>query len=403
MAKKEMAKKNILYVSSTPELAGANIVLMEIIKNLDRRKYHHLVLCPPQKVLREAPFYEVGVEVRYMKLGVLKRSLNPFKAIRFFVDSFSATIRLMRLIREDKIDLVHTNSSTVLSSLIAARLMKVPSIYHIHEIVSPKIVRYLLNAFAFNLIDKAVVASGPIRESLPAFKRNKITIVHNGIDMNKFDPNICGGGIRQEFGVDCRSPFIGVIGRLTPVKGQEYFIKACNEVSKEFPQARFIIVGQRFRELDFYIKKLRRMISSYDLDEKISFAFWRTDIPEIIASLDMLVQPSIRPEGFGLTIAEAMAVGKPVIATGGGPTDLITPDVGIIIKPKDPVALAKAIAYLIRNKEKAEKMGDHGRRRVEEKFNSPLAAEKINHIYQELLAGKNGGKNSASASLKEAS
>src|SRR3990172_6564774 len=115
-------KLNILYLNSTPEYGGANIQLIEIIRHIDLNKYRPVIVNPQQKVFRKADFTQFSEPVYTMRLGVIKRSGNPLTIFKFFTETLFAVPRLTKLIRRENIQIVHANTSTVISGAIAAKI-----------------------------------------------------------------------------------------------------------------------------------------------------------------------------------------------------------------------------------------------------------------------------------------
>lgn len=377
----------ILYVNSTPELGGANIQLINIIKRLDLDKYRPIVVNPPQRVYRTADFKQFGERVITLRLGIIKRSYNPLKALKFLIESVSGVWQIYGLMKKERIRIVHSNSSTVISGAIAAKLAGTPSVWHIHEVITPKLLRAALCRLVLALSDRVVAISNTVREQFPPNAQARVEVIYDGIDLSEFKLPAAetSASTRKRLGLPENVPVVGMVGRFVPRKGQRPFIKACARVSEEFPEARFVLAGQTFDELRSYTEGLKRLANGLGIGHKTHFDYWCDDLYALMSALDIFVHAYEKPEGFGLVVIEAMAMGKPVIGTIGGVREIITGDVGLVVPPRDPLALSDAIKSLLADRKRAHLMGLRGRDRVAEYFTVDRTAKRIEAVYQELL------------------
>ena len=184
---------------------------------------------------------------------------------------------------------------------------------------------------------------------------------------------------------------MGIIGRIDWWKGQNYFIEAMGQAVKTIPNLKGLIVGEIYNDPDGrnrqYLKKLRSLINFLNLNDKIIFTGFRSDIPRLISVLDVVVHASSEPEPFGLVVIEGMATGKPVIATAaGGVLDIIQNGVnGLLVPCKDSKAMAQAILKIISNPEWAEQIGIAARQRVAERFTLQYQVTAVQKLYDSIL------------------
>ena len=370
-----MKSFNILYLANSGEIfGGGQISLLGLIKGLNRKRFHPLVVCPTGGSLVDE-LKRLGIETEIIKMKTLRR-LNIF--------SWMKTInKLFRLIKERKIDLIHSNGSrpTIYGS-IAAKLSKAPLIWHVRIANRDR----LLDKLLARLATKIVVISKAVgkRFNWLKDKENKVIVVYNGIDLERFNPTINGEKIREEFHLSPEIPLIGIVGRLDWYKGHQYFLQAAKEVTGTIPEARFLIIGD-----GEYRKRLENLRKELDLDKKVIFTGNRRDIPQILASLNIFVLSSVS-EGFGRSVAEAMACEKAVVATkvGGLPEVVEDRITGRLVPPKNPSALAEAIVNLLKDKKKAKEMGRAGQKRVEELFSIKKNVRKTEELYEKILTRK---------------
>ncbi|PIU84517.1 MAG: hypothetical protein COS67_12865, partial [Deltaproteobacteria bacterium CG06_land_8_20_14_3_00_44_19] len=225
----------------------------------------------------------------------------------------------------------------------------------------------------------------------------KVVTIYNGIEVDEYSPNVKEvrspregqvaqrgrqeSDVRREFGFSDKSPVIGAIGRLVWQKGFEYLIEAVPDVVEEYPEARFLIVGEGPLR-----KSLEALSEEFRIRDKVIFTGFRSDIKEILSAIDILVIPSLL-EGFPMITLEAMAMAKPIIATNiDGITEQITDGInGILTPPKDSSAIAQAIITLINNRGKAKAMGLAARKKVEQEFSVDKMVAETEKVYLSLL------------------
>ena len=177
------------------------------------------------------------------------------------------------------------------------------------------------------------------------------------------------------------TPLVTVLSRLRQLKGIEYFLEAAAIVAPRFPRARFLIVGD-----GPYRRKLEQFAARLGLGHRLTFMGFRLDIPSLLSEITISVLPSLS-EGLPNALLESMAAGVPVVATRvGGTPELIEDGIsGLLVPPRDPRALAGAVALLLANPELAENMGAAARQRVAQRFPMELAVRTTESLYQRLL------------------
>jgi glycosyltransferase involved in cell wall biosynthesis len=220
----------------------------------------------------------------------------------------------------------------------------------------------------------------------------KVSTIHNGTDFS-----LCAGAsptLRMELGIGERI-LIGSVGRLEEQKGFEYFIQSAREVLAELPQALFVIIGEG--SLRSELEGLTRQLG---LENNLLLLGKRDDMPGVYASLDLFVLASI-DEGMPMTILEALAVHKPVVATAVGAVEkLIIPEqTGLLVQPRDVPALRDAILRCLKNKAMAHKLATNGQEHVLRSFSADGMARSYFELYEQVLAEQRA---SAASSLQEA-
>ena len=356
---------NILFVSHEAVLTGAPINLYRLIMCLNRNKFNPFFFSP-----LPGPIIE--------KLAKEKIETLCFQR--------NLTYKLSKFIKKKKIDLVHVNTKLATYGAFAGKLRKTKVLWHIHEDLSEGIGNRFLIKIINKMSDKIVVVSRKRAEPFISQGVTKIEMIYNGVDLQEFNSDINGEGVRKEFNIDASTPLLGIIATIELGKGHHTLIRSLKEIIKIIPNLRVLIVGKALPFSKKYLKKIKVLIQNLKLSHAVRFTGSREDIPDIIQALDLLILPSLN-ESFGRVLIEAMALRKPVVATEvGGIPEVVEKDVtGLLVPPEDPGALAKAIIFLLKNPLKASEMGKKGRERVEKYFTLHRHVKRIEEIYEELL------------------
>ena len=273
--------------------------------------------------------------------------------------------------RRRHIDLLHTNSlkSDLIGSL-AGKLTRTPVIWHVRDRITPDYLPPRV-ALTFRLLsrwlpDLIIADSHAVAATLSRRPSKRIHVVHEGTPHEEF-------ALHSQPGAQGRSDDtqnIGLVGRISPWKGQDIFLRAAGMLRRKYPAARFHIIGAALFDESEFEQKLHKLADDLDLGEALTFAGFRNDIHQAIADLDVLVHASTRPEPFGQVIIEGMAAAKPVVATNGGGVREIVEDgvTGFLVPMSDPERMAEAIDRLLADPNMAHAMGLRGRAHVTHNF-----------------------------------
>jgi glycosyltransferase involved in cell wall biosynthesis len=291
-----------------------------------------------------------------------------------------AALRLRRSLRHERIAVIYSaakDSESILQWARFAKRAQVPIIWSCHD-TNPKGLTFCNRGLGEH-VDRVIAVSKHVKDALlkVGFARpEKVTVVHNVLDLKRWDAELAGNptSLRDELGIQPAQPVIGLVGRLDPIKGHLTFLRAAALVAQKRPDALFLLVGfsrpaSRFARFAIYYREILTEIRSAALSGRVLYTGWRNRMPPVMKSLDILVQPSTR-ETFGRTLLEAMATGKPVIASrvGGMPEVVADKESGLLVPEEDPQSLAAAIITLLEDPFRARQMGEVGRRRVEQLF-----------------------------------
>ncbi|MBF0217608.1 MAG: glycosyltransferase family 4 protein [Candidatus Omnitrophica bacterium] len=364
---------NVLYYSCFGALTGGGQrSLLMFLERMDRSRYKPVLVVPEDgELARKAG--SLGIETAI-------ESLPPISGVDIFAP-FRALGRVKKLIREKEITLVHTDSPrATLYFGIAARGFKIPLIWHVRvSDGEPFIYERVLYGLASGIICVSERAARRF-SGFPGLD-DKINIIYNGVDVREFSPvhtTVSGHGKRED-----NSPIFAIIGALSPVKGHDVFIKAAAEVVKEFPGARYSVIGGGTAAEEVAVRKL---IGASGLSGKVDMPGHLSDMPAIMNGADIVVNSS-RLEGFSRVVIEAMASGKPVIASdaGGNPEAVRDRQTGIIFRSGDIRALAKAMKTLAGDPGLRSSMGREGRKRAEDLFDINRNVKDTENFYEEIL------------------
>ncbi len=364
-----MKKYKIIHIISTLEIGGAELQLLDVLKKLDKSRYEVSVCCLTRGGPLVDDFCKLGIEVI-----ILKR--------RFRFD-FSLIKQIIRVVKEKKIDIVHTHMFTANSwGTLASRIARVPIIINsVHDIEAWKCWHHrFIDRMLFSYVDTVITNSDATRGFMVKngkLNGNKFVTVYNGIDILKFSPHL--SHVNSDF------PTIGTVARLDePKKGLKYLIMAMEIIKNEIPNCQLIIIGDGHSR-----GSLESLVNEKKLERNVRFFGYRKDIPELLAEIDVFIVPSLW-EGLGDVILEAMAMEKPVVATnvGGIPEMVSHGKTGFLVPAKDSPALAAMILKLLKSPEMRREMAKTGRKRVEDNFSIEKTVEKIQAIYDELIKRK---------------
>ncbi len=396
----------IAYLDHTQEMSGGEIYLLNLLKFLDKDQFSPVVILPCSGSL-EIYLKELGIPVsiisasqRAIQLGKHQGMGNILSEMKSILSLAFTIGKIVRYLKREKVSLVHTNSIKAnFYGSLAAKLAGKPVIWQLHDILTADFFSSffgrLLTIWA-NFFDNVIICNSNATKK--AFiecggRTNKAIKIHNGIDISRFNiKNHRRSAFKKELCLPKDAPLVGHIGRLAPWKGQHLFIEAASRILVDLPKTNFVLVGEAlFGDIDLnYRKSLQTLIAKLGLKNKVRLVGFRKDIPNIIAALDIVVHSSVAPEPFGLVIAEAMAMGKPIVAARAGGIPEIVQDgiMGLLFEPGNSSALAEAILAILKDKERASVMGEAGRQRIERFFTAEGNAKQVENIYSRLLDRK---------------
>ena len=363
--------KTVLHLSSTSGVGGAEMVVSRLAAVLDKSRFRSVVCLFRTGWLQEQCDRQgIATHVIPMKgmfdLGWLRKACE--------------------VVRRERIDLIHAHEFTgnTYGSLIA-RLVGVPFVATVHG--RNYYWEQGKRRLAYRVVSR-ISTMVAVSEDLKRFiARNvgvpeeRIKVIYNGQEML---PSIAADEkrrLRTELGIAPADQILGLVGSLYPVKGHHHLLAAVPQVLRVYPQATFLIVGKGDLE-----DSLREEVTRRGLEKAVRFLGYREDVPKLLSIMDIFVLPSLS-EGLSLALLEAMAAGKPVVATNvGGNPELVRDGVtGFSVPPQDPDALAGGILSLLGDEGRRKIFGENGRKRVQQHFSLQAMADNYQKLYETCL------------------
>ncbi|MFA6147326.1 MAG: glycosyltransferase [bacterium] len=378
----------VAYVLPNLELGGTERHVLDLAAAIDRRKFSPRVVCTAGGGSMEEEFSRRGVPVHVLEYRGI--SLKPGKAGPLFRNARSFFRAFTKILAENNIRILHCYlpAGNILG-MAAASLHRTPV-----KIVSKRgLCQYkdghplfsffedLANLFSDGILVNSLAVEADVRRT-ERFLGGKISLLYNGIDPEVPPPSPVGNLFP---GIAWREddPIVCCVANFFPYKGHRDLVEAAHTVVESFPHARFLLVGRDSGEMG----AVRDRIEALGLSANVLLTGERDDAARIIAASTLVVHPS-HTEGFPNTILEAMAAGKPVVATdaGGIPEAVVDGTTGIIVPVGDPGKLADGLLALIRDPVRARAMGQAGRIRLLERFTIGKMVEGMEQFYGKLLA-----------------
>jgi len=382
----ETAYPAILQIVPSLDTGGAERSTVEIATALNAEGFRPLVASEGGRMVAEL----VAAGGEWISLPVNAKS--PSTLIR-------NAWRLRDLIRMRNVSLVHARSrAPAWSALWAARMTGIPFVTTYHGLYTARFpLKRLYNSVMVRA--DAVIANSEwtARHIRSEYKNapRRLVVIPRGVDLARFTPSLVApervAKLRAEWGATEQDIVLLLPGRLTRLKGQAVFISALARLRQSkagTPPIRAVLAGDA-QGRDAYAAELQRAVAANGLDDMVAFAGHVTDMPAACLAADIVLSASTQAESFGRVVAEASAMGRPVIATDhGGARETILPELsGVLVPPGDAGALATALLKLIaRGPDGRAAMGAQGRSHIERNYTVERMQQDTIALYRELLA-----------------
>lgn len=387
-----MGLHRVLMVNHTGQISGAEHSLLALMAGLTAHELHCTLACPADGPLASIA-RDAGVGVREITGTEGNLRLHPTRTARAAGEIALTALQIARLARATGADIIHANSLRAsLSAGMGAWGTRVPALAHLRDRLPPS----ATSTACLRMIDAtcaAVIANSRFTGAAlsEAGISRPATVIGNPVDLGLFRP--CSESertsIRTRLGLDSETIALGVVGQITPWKGQATAIETLRRLTPDLPNLQLLIVGEaKFihpsarHDNAGYLEQLRRAAQEPAIDGRVKFLGERHDVPDVMRALDVLVLPS-SGEPFGRVVVEAMAVGTPVVASAdGGPSEIIEHAVtGMLVDPHDLERWAGTIRSLINNPELQRSIIAAARRRSEH-YSIEHHAEQVIDVYR---------------------
>lgn len=362
--------------------SGQTVHIRELSRHLRRLGNEVSVF---SRSIEDQDLSQIGVELRFLLDNVpFIRHLGFAAACLSGIEGF---------------DIVHTQyHPDIIAGNWVHRFKKRPHVFTYHGFAPARIWRNPFQKlkmidhrvgtfFSLRLgFDRIIAVSHFLKRELVRWYRldpEVVRVVYNGVDLERFSPELDGGKVRVRYSLG-ESPLVAFVGRLAPYKGPQFLLEAIPRVLKEVPDAKFIFIGSA----RFDLARIGEFVRTPQVRKAVRFTGYVNDnaLPDFYASCDVFCYPSLW-EGFGLTPAEAQATGKPVVAFKTCALPEVVQDgvTGLLVPPRDSIALAEAVVRLLRDTELRRKMGQEARSRAERTFSWERAARQTLEVYEEAM------------------
>ena len=360
-------KKKLLLLHSSNDLYGASKIFLQLIDLLTKNGFDvHIII--PEKGMLDDFLIKKDIKIEYLELGVLrKKYLNPLGLINRLVTNIKAIAFLSKYIKDHSIDLVYTNTSTILSGGIAAKKNGVPSLFHIHEIpTGNKLYEFLSGKIVSRCSSKVLTVSNSVKKHwLKYIDDKKIERIYNGIIFSKTDSLIKLERDQDDF-------VITSVARLIPYKGHGYLIDIANELIKKSTKFKFLIVGDTLSSYVSYEKSVKQKVKDLGLEHQIKFLGFREDVSSILKQSDLFIHPAIAPDPLPTVLFESLHNDLPSVATnlGGAIEILDNGNNGLLIPYNDPKKAANLINEYCANTKLQKKHLENSKKNFKINFSS---------------------------------
>lgn len=370
----------ILHVASHNTIrAGGSVQMMRLALGL--KDLGHEVTCA-FNIRADDPTPGQGTFAPLQQAGIPVYSF-PMQKVR----KYYGMLRFRKFLAAGRFDVVHAHRFRALRFVATAALGLPISAFVGDRKNSFPVPAAWARLYGSRRVDCIVVNAQVIRELLVATGKvpaGKIEIIYNGVDLDRFHPGVDGSAVRASFGIGRATPLIGMIANFAGKKSHAVFFDAAHDVLREMPEAKFMLVGGGDTTA------CRRLLADRGSSGSFIFTGFRTDIPEIIAGLDVSVISSGRGEGLTGSIVESMAMAKPVVSTAvAGNAEFVRDrETGMLVPPGDAGAMAQAMLYLLRNSGEAGRMGAQAFEFVRDKVDNRKRSQRFALLYREILQRK---------------
>lgn len=379
----------VLTSLTDPRLGGPQIRSLAVAKKLRSRGIETIFLLPSGEDEFEQMASSAGFTVQRPGLSRIKPPREIVDNLRYVTTFPLAVQRIRRVIAEEDIDVVHANMPVNYQTAVATAFSDAQLVWHFNDTSAPNFLARFSARVAGALADKIVVAANAVDRYYFENVSVDTTPLYAPVDVNEFDPATVQAGreyLEDELDVQIDGPVIGTVGNLNPIKGHDDLLKAVSRVKDEYGPVTTLVVGDHPDTRAEYVDGLYELRRKFDLEDTVHFLGRRSDIPELLSTVDLFVLPSVA-EACPMAVLEAMVMKRPIVATevGGVPEQITDDEHGWLVPPEKPAQLAEAIETALSSPEERERRGERARRRAVDVFSLERCAARHEEVYQSAV------------------
>lgn len=356
----------IAFCENGAGYGGAIISLAAMLGELDDRYqpmlYTSLGTEPYQQLARLARWRQLAPVELVDRTALLRKRLPFASMVDNLCNVLPYALKYYRAFRAEGVRLVYLNNDANcnVAAALGARMAKLPLVLHARGFhADTRSTRLVLS-----WLDHCIPVSHAVKDQLTGLglPASHCTVVPEGLDLNIFQPRPSANSVRQELGIEADAPIITLVGGLIDWKGQDVLLDAAPILFARHPRTRILLVGAAYGRDDLFARQITRRATDPAMAGRIHLLGGRRDVADILSASSVVVHASTKPEPFGRTFLEGMAMGRPVIASAeGGPLDVITHEYdALLVAPRDPENLAQAILRVLDQPKWAADMARNG-------------------------------------------
>lgn len=391
------APRQIVFINSFGDVGGAERALLDVLEGLDRSRFAPTVICTAPGRLSEV-LAEMGIPSRLVPLGSANR-LSRYAARQWrylpgaALGMAGVVRRLAASLKELRADLVHTNGLKAhLVGGLAGRFVGRPVVWHVQDIMPPGRGLSIFRAASDRLPRRIICISKSVEAQFAGrASAGRTRLIHNAVNLDHLIPERDPSEVRASLGIPGDAVVLAMVAHMTAWKGHMVFLEVmANLVRQDVPLWGLIIGGSIYKTSgnQDYEAEVHQRSRDLGLEHRVVFTGFCERVVDPLNSADILVHPTTRPEPFGIAVLEAMALGKPVIASAdGGHLESVEGGVtGILVSAGETAGFTAAVRSLACDPERRLAMGQAGRQRVIERFTSALQVRRVESVYEEIFS-----------------
>jgi glycosyltransferase involved in cell wall biosynthesis len=375
------ARRAVLFLHPADEGYGADRVLLIAVDGLIAKGWTAMVLFPDDVDAGwlSGQLAARGVDVRHGPLAPARRRYLSLSGLPGYLLALRRARTFVRTTAHDwKPSVIHVNTTALLVAAILGRPAGARLVWHVHEIVQrPRVLSTVFRVAPVLTADRIIAVSDAVRRWLLGipWRHERVIRIHNGIPPRAPTMRTGENPLRVAF-----------VGRLNRWKGYEVFVDAVARIAPRYPAARFLIAGDPPAGEEWRTEDLEDRLERAGLSDRVEVLGFRSDVPGLMDSIDIIAVPSIWPDPLPTVVLEAMRAGCAVVASNhGGVPEMLDESSGLVVEPGNSASLAAGLSALLDDPELRRAMGEHARNRVATEFRVERFVDDLDRLYGEML------------------